>query len=294
MKTSNIWTRFEVIVGPELQEAVADFFFERGAKGVVLEDKDTGAVGVTAYVPKEQEEGLSAGLPQFLCSLQDILPEAGNAVVSVSHVPDENWAVAWKDYFTPVTVGQKFLITPPWLAPGPTGRRVIVIEPAEAFGTGTHETTQSCIVLLERAVERLGVLPEQWTMLDVGCGSGILGFAALHLGARAIVAVDSDPKAVASAVKNANLNAIVDRVVFACASVDSIKVRADVVAANLDATTLRTHCVHLASLSLKRLVISGVSANMWSAVSRRFLARGLALEEEIVSHDWASGLFATR
>ncbi|MGB9616971.1 MAG: 50S ribosomal protein L11 methyltransferase [Desulfomonilaceae bacterium] len=289
-----MWTRVEVIVGPELQDAVADFFVEQGVNGVVLEDKESGAVGVVAYISEEQEKHLSGALSEYLSSLRRFLPEAGNAVVSLSQAPDENWAVAWKEHFTPVAVGEKFIVTPPWLSPKPGGRCVIVIEPAEAFGTGTHETTQSCMVLLERAVDRLGLTPEQWTMLDVGCGSGILGFAAQGLGARLVMAVDNDLKAVASAVKNAKLNAMTDRTVFVCASVDSIKARADVVAANLDAATLKTHCAHISSLAMQRLVISGVSAEMWNAVSERFLERGLVLEEEIVSHEWGSGLFAAR
>lgn len=287
-----MWTRFEVIVGSELQDVVGDFFVAQGTNGVILEDKNGGAVGVIAYVPEEQAQRVSAALSEYLYGLQQILPEAGNAVVSLSQAPDENWALAWQDHFTPVAIGQKFLVTPPWLSPEPRDRRVIVIEPAEAFGTGTHATTQSCIVLLERAVERLGLTPGQWTMLDVGCGSGILAFAAQRLGAGMVVAVDNDPKAVASAVKNAKLNAILDRIVFACASVDSVKARADVVAANLDAATLKTHCAHLASLATQRLVISGVTAEMWSAVSKCFIAQGLSLEEEIISAEWASGLFA--
>jgi len=285
------WTRFEIIVAVELHETVADFFIQQGADGVALEDEDTEAVAVIAYFPSEIAAQVAVALEDFLATLQEVFPDAGKTQISHTCTPDENWAVAWRDNFKPVSIGRQFLITPPWLSPDPGHRTTIIIEPAEAFGTGTHETTQSCIVLLERAVDRLGLIPGQWTMLDVGCGSGIIAFAAHILGAAQVTAVDSDQKAVASAVENAKLNGIQGKIAFVCASFDTIETRVDVATANLDAGTLTTHSSFLTGLAAKALVVSGASAEQWPGVRLSIEQHGFVLEHDIVSEEWASGLF---
>lgn len=287
------WTRFEVSVAPELQEAVTDFFLQQGSNGVVLEERGVEAVAVIAYFPEDKGCGLSEALNSYLSCLQEVFPEVDQAVVSVSETPDEKWAVAWKDYFKPIPIGRGFVVTPPWLFPDPCRRQVIVIEPAEAFGTGTHETTQSCMILLENAVDRLELKGKTWDALDVGCGSGILAIAAYRLGAESVLGVDNDPKAIASATHNARLNEIRGSIEFACCSVDSLKARADVVTANLDVGTLTSYSGMLASLAIRCLVISGVSAEMWPIVKQSFERQGLILEEEIVSQEWGSGLLVT-
>lgn len=288
------WTRFEVTLPTELQEALSDFFIEQGSDGVVLEDRDSDTVAIIAYFPGTKQAKVSSALDAYISNILEFFPNAVRPRITVDSVPDERWALAWKDFFKPVPIGRKFLITPPWLAPDPGNRTVIVIEPAEAFGTGTHETSQSCIVLLEHAIAHLALKGQQWTMIDVGCGSGILAFAGCRLGANAVIGVDIDPKAVASAVRNAKLNGICEEIRFVCGSIDSIKTEADVVAANLDYRTLTTYSHILAQLAGKALVISGVSVELWLRARSRFEQQGLCLEKEILSKEWGSGLFLVR
>ncbi|MGN0460314.1 MAG: 50S ribosomal protein L11 methyltransferase [Ruminococcus sp.] len=114
---------------------------------------------------------------------------------------DEDWLNNWKQYFQPSPVGEKLLIRPTWRKNfDPEGRIVINLDPGLAFGTGTHETTRLCLEVLEKIVK------EDTTVLDVGCGSGILGIASLLLGAKTAVGVDIDPMAVKTAKENAILN----------------------------------------------------------------------------------------
>lgn len=114
---------------------------------------------------------------------------------------DEDWLNNWKQYFQPSPVGEKLLIRPTWRKNyDPDGRIVINLDPGLAFGTGTHETTRLCLEVLEKIVK------EDTTVLDVGCGSGILGIASLLLGAESAVGVDIDPMAVKTAKENAVLN----------------------------------------------------------------------------------------
>ncbi|NMP37130.1 MAG: 50S ribosomal protein L11 methyltransferase [Clostridiales bacterium] len=110
---------------------------------------------------------------------------------------DEDWANSWKAYFKPMEIGNRLLIRPLWENVEDThGRAVLNIEPGAAFGTGTHNTTRLCLEALDRCVK-----PGN-TLLDIGCGSGILSIAALLLGATKAVAVDIDALAVKTAVAN--------------------------------------------------------------------------------------------
>ena len=112
----------------------------------------------------------------------------------------------WKKYFKPIEVGEKLLIRPIWRDDfTPNGRLVLNLEPGVAFGTGTHETTRLCLQALEKYVTK------DCTMLDVGCGSGILSVAGLLLGAKSAVGVDIDELAVKASVENAKLNNVSDR-----------------------------------------------------------------------------------
>ncbi len=119
---------------------------------------------------------------------------------------EEDWINNWKKYFKPINVGKKLLIRPTWEDEYEAGeRKVLHLEPGLAFGTGTHETTRLCMELLEKYVK------PGFTVLDVGCGSGILSVAALLLGAERAVGVDIDPLAVKTAVQNAEINHVADR-----------------------------------------------------------------------------------
>ncbi len=119
---------------------------------------------------------------------------------------EEDWRNNWKKYFNPMPVGEKILIRPSWRDDyDPNGRVVLNIDPGLAFGTGNHETTRLCLEAVER------YLKEGDTVLDVGCGSGILAIASLLLGAGSAVGVDIDETAVKTAKENAEINNVADR-----------------------------------------------------------------------------------
>lgn len=133
-------------------------------------------------------------------------------------------------------MGEKLLIRPTWeeIAP-PKGRTVLHLEPGLAFGTGTHETTRLCMELLERYVS------PGHTLLDVGCGSGILSVAGLLLGAQSAVGVDIDELAVKTAVENARLNEVGERFTGICGNLtEEVSGVFDVVVANIVADIIIT------------------------------------------------------
>ena len=122
--------------------------------------------------------------------------------VSIAERCEDEWAEAWKRYYKPAPIGEKLLIQPAWLEVEPTNRAVYLNDPGMAFGTGLHASTRLCLEILE-SLDLAGK-----RVLDIGCGSGILGLCALLLGAESAVGVDIDPYAVRTAKENAGLNGV--------------------------------------------------------------------------------------
>lgn len=147
---------------------------------------------------------------------------------------EQDWLNNWKQYFNPIEVGEKILIRPTWRDKyNPQGRVVLNLDPGLAFGTGTHETTRLCL----QAVEKYTT--PNTTMLDVGCGSGILAVASLLLGAKSAVGVDIDEMAVKTAKENAQLNGVEDKFTVLCGNLtDKVQGKYNVVAANIVADAI--------------------------------------------------------
>lgn len=126
--------------------------------------------------------------------------------IDLTACKNEDWENNWKAYFKPMAVGKKLLIQPLWIneIDNPENRAVLSIEPGLAFGTGGHHTTRLCLETLER------YLTPGCSVLDTGCGSGILAIAALLLGAGRAVGVDIDELAVKTAVENGKLNGFIE------------------------------------------------------------------------------------
>lgn len=121
--------------------------------------------------------------------------------ITIADCKTEDWVNNWKQYFHPMLIGKKLLIRPTWEDEyDPQGRTVLHIEPGLAFGTGSHPTTKLCLETLENYIN------ENSTVLDIGCGSGILSIASLLLGAKSAFGVDIDKLAVKTALENAKEN----------------------------------------------------------------------------------------
>src|SRR6058998_2313303 len=192
----------------ELSEGLTNLAWELGALGVVEEERPGSGATLRAFFP---ETVAAATLEESVRRYLDGLRELGFAPVQdlrVAALADENWADAWRAHFTPRPVGRRLLIVPPWDERAANGRLVITIEPGRAFGTGHHGSTVGCLEALESVIDRDG--PPG--MIDLGTGSGILAIAAARLGVSAVLAVDDDPDAIASAVANAARNHVSDRV----------------------------------------------------------------------------------
>ena len=161
------------------------------------------------YVDRELEERFS-GLSHIKTYLAD--DADGKAILSairgkypsltVSHVEDSDWENNWREYYKPIEVGDRLVVVPEWEEAPQNGRLPLRLDPGLIFGTGSHPTTRMCLAALEKYAA-----PGK-RVLDLGCGSGILGIGALILGCGSCVGCDIDPKAPDVATANAALNGI--------------------------------------------------------------------------------------
>ena len=120
--------------------------------------------------------------------------------LDTENISEDDWANNWKQYFKPTEIGERLLILPEWESAPETERAILKLDPGAAFGTGTHATTKLCLQVLDKVVQG------GETVLDIGCGSGILSIASLLLGAKSAVGVDIDSLAVKTAKQNAEKN----------------------------------------------------------------------------------------
>ena len=170
------------------------------------------------YVDRELEEQY-AGLSRIKCYLTDDADgqaslrqiRAAYDSVAVRFVEDSDWENNWRAYYKPIPVGEKLVVVPEWEEIPAGGRIPLRLDPGLIFGTGSHATTRMCLAELEKYVN-----PET-RVLDLGCGSGILGIGALVLGAKSCLGCDIDPKAPDVVRSNAALNGIGPDRLSACA-----------------------------------------------------------------------------
>lgn len=155
-----------------------------------------------------QKRAILAGVETLRGEFGDTL---GSLRVETAEVCDDDWRDNWKQFFHPLEIGEKFVVRPSWEPYAGTRPLEIVIDPESSFGTGQHETTRLCLTALE------GLDPAGKDVLDMGCGSGILGIGALLLGCAHVTGCDIDPKAPEVAAANAALNGFYEDKFTVCA-----------------------------------------------------------------------------
>jgi len=186
------------------------------------------------------------------------------STVEIKDIDDQDWLAEWKRHWKPVRIG-RLVIAAPWHDVEDEDGVVVRIEPNMAFGTGTHETTRSCLAALNELIE------DDISFLDVGTGTGILAIAAARLapGAGPIAACDTDEDALAIAAENARFNGVAERINFVGGTLDGIEGEFDVVAANLTADTIVPILDDLIRRSKKALVLSGILAEQERMIVER-------------------------
>lgn len=196
-------------------------------EALLQKDREKGVVHI--YISPEDNPKEAAAFLSERYTAEHIEHE-----ISFEDCAEEDWLNNWKQYFHPIPVGERLLIRPTWRTEFDPGERVVLnLDPGLAFGTGTHETTRLCLIALERYIK------EGATVLDVGCGSGILAVAALLLGAKSATGVDIDELAVKTARENAELNGVSSRFEALCGNLtDRVGGTYDIVFANIVADAI--------------------------------------------------------
>ena len=204
-------------------------------------------------------------------------------------IEGDDWIDVWKKHFRPIHLG-RIVVVPEWIDyTKEAGEHVVLLDSNMAFGTGEHETTSMCVELLQ------DYLKEGDTVLDVGCGSGILGIAAAKLGAKRCYLSDLDPIAVESAEHNCALNNVEDvtRVTLADLLSES-SVTADIILANITAEVLSLLAPSIPA-HLKAggtLILSGIIESRLPLVKEKYAAVGLSLREERRKGEWFALVFS--
>lgn len=161
---------------------------------------------IRAYIPiLPENSGVADELTSLIFKFKeengDI--DLGSLKIEMNQTDEEDWANNWKQYYKPLKIGSRLLVCPSWEEiPELEGRKLMLLDPGMAFGSGLHETTRMCLEELEKYVD------DGMSLIDLGCGSGILSIAGSLLGADRMLAVDVDPVCVEVSAQNAKLNGV--------------------------------------------------------------------------------------
>ena len=206
--SSMTWWRLELEFGFELEETLVWKLEELGIKRVAIQFDPKKQALRTLLVWLPADECTEVDRSSFMQSLYPLAKTFGLSFQNPNwkEVEDQDWSLSWKEHWKPDPVGNSLLILPAWLEVPDihSHRRVLRLDPGCAFGTGSHATTRLCLEAIERHP------PLGLRIADLGCGSGVLGLAALAFGAEEVSAVDTDSLAVHSTASNAILNGFED------------------------------------------------------------------------------------
>jgi ribosomal protein L11 methyltransferase len=283
------WLRFTLRTDNDHAEAVTEALEAAGAQAVTLVDAENQPLfepgpGETPMWAELEATGLFEGdidteaLQQQLASQ---LPASILATQRLEPLEDKDWSRAWMDDYQPMRFGERLWIVPSWCeAPQPEAVNIL-LDPGLAFGTGTHPTTALCMAWLD-AQDIQGK-----TVLDYGCGSGILGVAAAKLGARSVTAIDIDPQALLATRSNAERNEVSDIITTGLPRDLRDDERFDIVLANILAGPLvelaPTLCEALRPGGL--IALSGILQEQATAV-REAYASYCDMDEPVTEGDW--------
>ncbi|HEY3490564.1 MAG TPA: 50S ribosomal protein L11 methyltransferase [Candidatus Deferrimicrobiaceae bacterium] len=301
------WKSFSVETRREAIDALTRFLVDCGSIGTAHDEQILSPEGdpadpippppeiakLTAYFPADTDlHALKAELLAFIPVLEESFGKDVARFGGATEITDTGWAEKWKEHFKPVSVSRRLVIRPSWEAyEAASGETILIIDPGQAFGTGTHETTQMCLQIIDDLYSG-EVRPRR--VLDVGTGTGILGIATAKLGATEVLGLDNDPLAVEVCVENATVNGVQDVFRAAATPVQEAEGTFDLVIANIIAEIL----IDMKQALLARLapggrvLLSGILDEKSGMVREEFEAEGAKLVEERRSGQWAALLLS--
>jgi len=284
------WIQLRVTTTEEKAEQVSDMLMGWGAQAVsFLDAHDTPIYepmpGEVIYWTNTVVVGLFDAehpMDKVLKQLEQVSFFKQGVEYKLEQLEDKDWEREWMDNFHPIKFGNRLWVCPSWRdIPDPAAVNVM-LDPGLAFGTGTHPTTALCMQWLDATIQ-----PEQ-TVVDFGCGSGILGIAALKLGAKRVIGVDIDPQAIEASTANAKRNHVEGQIELYLPQNQPQDFQADVVVANILAGPL-AELKNIISAYVKpggKLALSGIlesqAQSVIDAYSDEFSFDPIAVQDEWV------------
>ncbi len=284
------WLQLKLTTHPEQAQTLAERLEEAGAVAVTFQDGADQPLyepppGDTPLWEKTEITGLFPAETDPKTLKRQLERKAAGLFRGwrIQEVEDKAWSRVWMETFQPMRFGKRLWICPSWCSPPDPAAVNILLDPGLAFGTGTHPTTALCLEWLDAHP------PEGKTVIDYGCGSGILAIAAARLGAKEVLAIDTDPQALQATRENAEKNGVARkiRVAFPGEETDTLFPIADLLLANILANPLMTLAERLARRVATGgfIVLSGILRDQAEPVSAAYRP-WFDLAPPVVRHDW--------
>lgn len=282
------WIQLNTIVDENLAETLSDAFMEAGACSVTFEDAKDQPIyepelGTTPVWKNTKVVGLidaEMDPNDVIATVTSLLPQIPADAYKVEQLEDKDWIRAWMDQFKPMRFGDRLWIVPSWSEPPEKDAVNLLLDPGMAFGTGTHPTTALCLTWLDQHT------PDGLSVIDYGCGSGILALAAQKLGAASVSGTDIDPQAILASQQNAERNH--EQIHFALVKAFDSK-PVDLLIANILAGPLKELSTEFDRL-LKpggQLVLSGLLETQAAELQTHYATLGIQLDNLQTKEEWA-------
>jgi ribosomal protein L11 methyltransferase len=304
------WLKIEIVASGELMDALGNFITETGAQGVfqesppplfpddIVEEAEAPACEtIKAYFPQDvRSEKRVAAVKNYLKSLSEIFSNLPAPILTTEIIADLDWGEQWKKYFKPIRVSSNIIVKPTWERYTPSSRDIVIdIDPGMAFGTGQHASTRMCIEALEDIIMK-DCKVVNWKVLDIGCGTGILGITAAKLGAQDVICLDNDPQAIEIAKENAVINLVSNHLQIVNEDATVINEKRNLIIANLTSKLLLKLRKHLIKLLEPEgyLIISGMIEQDMSEIEDNFSVFPLTQNRKITDKEWVCYIFKNK
>ncbi|MBQ8426628.1 MAG: 50S ribosomal protein L11 methyltransferase [Clostridia bacterium] len=240
---------------------------------------------VKAYFPVDTAKETLKMVERDLVLMKEQSPfDLGSLETVKREIDGDLWREQWKEHFKPIPIG-KVVIVPEWIDYKENdGEIKILLDSNMAFGTGEHETTSMCVEMLAKYVKK------EDTVLDVGCGSGILGITASKLGAKKVIMTDIDECAVTATEHNMRLNGIKNGTVLLKNLLDDNSVKGEIIACNIIAEVLIAFAPYIGNNLLENgmIILSGILVEKLPSVKKAYLDAGFTFVEDKIKGEWSA------
>ncbi|WRS26526.1 50S ribosomal protein L11 methyltransferase [Oscillospiraceae bacterium MB08-C2-2] len=307
------WIQYDIYTSTAQIDALCDRLTDIGVEGVAISDSadfaeflagkqgrwdyiddevmklQNAETKVTFYLPEgDQGQQLLEAAGELVAALRKENEDGrwGRLATGSTSLREEDWAEGWKKYYVPTRIGKKLVVCPSWEQYQPQPEDVVIhLDPGMAFGTGTHQSTRMCMAHTENHLNAGD------TVLDIGCGSGILAVTALLLGASSAVGVDLEEVAVVTARENAILNHVEDKATFLMGDLAAqVTGTFDLIYANIVADVICRLCPSVPGLLNPggRLITSGIIDTREADVLAALEQSGLTVIDRLTEGGWVS------